>query len=105
MSIGMSYDEYWNSDPYLLRFYSDAQKQRNRRRNEELWLQGIYIAEAVASVLSDKKHPHKYPKEPFELYPKPKTAETERQKIIDYFTKMKEKWDKSNGRSSPNITN
>lgn len=100
----MSADEYWNSDPHLFRAYIDAHKKRNEQRNQELWLQGVYIAEAVASVLSDKKHPHKYPKQPFELYPKPKTAETERQKIIDYFTKMKEKWDKANGRSSTHIT-
>ena len=105
MSIGMSYDEYWNSDPYLLRYYVNAQKQRNQRRNEELWLQGVYIAEAIASVLSGKQHPHKYPKKPFELYPKPKDPKTERQKIIDYFTKLKERWDNDHGRSSTQTKN
>ena len=102
LAIGMSADDYWNSDPHLFRSYLDAHKLRNEQKNQELWMQGIYIAEAIASVLSDKKKPHKYPDKPFDLYPKPKTPETERQKIIDYFTKLKERWDQSHGRSSTN---
>ena len=56
--------------------------------------------EAIACVLSDKKNKHRYPKEPFDLYPKPKDPEEERRKIIAYFTAMKTRWDKSHGRSS-----
>lgn len=98
--LGMTADEYWYGDPHLFTGFIKAQKLRNQKKNEELWLQGIYISEAIAAVLSDKKNKHKYPKEPFDLYPKPKDPETERQKIIDHFTKLKERWDKTHGRSN-----
>ena len=93
----MSADEYWNSDPYLFRGYVAAQKLRNERKNEEMWLHGIYIMEAVATVMSDKKHKHKYPTKPLDIIPKEKDPQTERQKIIDYFNRLKERFD---GRSS-----
>lgn len=68
-------------------------------RNEELWLQGAYFRDAVASLL-DKKA--KYPKEPYDIYPKTameKQAEAEanRQKIIEHFTQLKRMWENKNG--------
>ena len=50
MSIGMTYDEFWNRDVSLVGVYRKAAELRDRRRNQELWLQGMYIYEALCDV-------------------------------------------------------
>ena len=51
--LGMSYDEYWCEDPRLVRCYREAHELKRIAKNQELHLQGIYIYEAFASVMSD----------------------------------------------------
>ena len=50
LSIGMTYDQYWNGDCTLPKYYRKADGIRKERRNEELWLQGMYIYEALCDV-------------------------------------------------------
>ena len=50
LAIGMTYNQYWNDDPTLVRHYRKADEIRKERRNEELWLQGMYIYEALCDV-------------------------------------------------------
>jgi hypothetical protein len=50
MSIGMTYDEFWHQDVRLVEVYRKAAELRDRRRNQELWLQGMYIYEALCDV-------------------------------------------------------
>lgn len=50
MSIGMSYDEFWNQDVALVRAYRKAQEIRDRRQNQAMWLQGLYIYNALCDV-------------------------------------------------------
>jgi len=50
MSYGMSYDEYWHSSPYRARFYLQAHKQKIKQKDEEMWMQGMYIYEALCDV-------------------------------------------------------
>ena len=50
LAIGMTYDQYWNSDPTLVKYYRKADELRKERVNEELWLQGMYIYEALCDV-------------------------------------------------------
>lgn len=45
--IGMSYDQYWNDDPMLVRDYTKADRLRQKRFDEQCWLQGAYIYEAL----------------------------------------------------------
>lgn len=74
MSIGMSYDEFWNQDVALVRAYRKADELRRRRQNEALWLQGMYIYEALCDVAPifhafAKKgtKPNPYAKEPYAI--------------------------------------
>ena len=46
----MSPDQYWDGDPTLAKHYRKAEELRRKRRNEELWLQGMYIYEALCDV-------------------------------------------------------
>ena len=50
LAIGMTYDQYWNGDCTLTKYYRKADEIRKERRNEELWLQGMYIYEALCDV-------------------------------------------------------
>lgn len=47
LSIGMSYDEYWNGDCDLTKYYREADELREDRKNTEMWLQGMYFYEAL----------------------------------------------------------
>ena len=50
LSIGMTPEQYWDSDPMLTKYYRKADEIRRKRRNEELWIQGMYIYEALCDV-------------------------------------------------------
>ena len=50
LSIGMTPEQYWDDDPMLAKYYRKADEIRRKRRNEELWLQGMYIYEALCDV-------------------------------------------------------
>lgn len=50
LSIGMTYDQFWNDDPTLVKYYRQADEMRYERKNQELWLQGMYIYEALCDV-------------------------------------------------------
>lgn len=50
MSIGMTYSEFWDGSVDLVRAYRKADELRRRRENETLWLQGMYIYEALCDA-------------------------------------------------------
>ena len=50
LSIGMTPEQYWESDYTLVKYYRKAEELRNEKRNQELWLQGMYIYEAICDV-------------------------------------------------------
>lgn len=66
MSIGMSYDDYWDGDCCKAKYYREMDKLIKKRRNEELWLQGLYIYNILINVspvfnpLSTRKKPYPY---------------------------------------------
>ena len=50
LSIGMTPEQYWDGDPLLAKYYRQADELKRQRRNQELWLQGMYIYEALCDV-------------------------------------------------------
>ena len=87
MSIGMTYDEFWNQDVRLVEVYRRAAELRDKRRNQELWLQGMYIYEALCDAsplfrFSTKKgaiKPEPYVKEPYPITASEVRAREERE--------------------------
>lgn len=84
MSIGMSYDEFWNGDVAMVRAFRKADELNRRRQNEVLWMQGLYIREALISTVGNMfsgKNGTKfeYPKEPYPVTAE-QVAEQEEQK-------------------------
>jgi hypothetical protein len=75
MSIGMTYDEVWNGDVSMVKAYRKANELRDKRRNQELWLQGMYFYEALCdasplfrfSMKSGTIKPEPYVKEPYPI--------------------------------------
>ena len=73
MSLGMTYNEFWHGDAKLVEVYRKAAELRDRRRNQEMWLQGMYIYEALCdasplfrfSMKGGTVKPAPYVKEPY----------------------------------------
>lgn len=45
--LGMSYNEYWRMDCELVRAYRQAYEYRQEYDNSMLWLQGLYVYNAI----------------------------------------------------------
>ena len=72
MSIGMTYEAFWDGDVNMVRAFRKADELRRRRENEVLWIQGLYVRDALICTVgtmfsgkNDKKH--EYPKEPYAI--------------------------------------
>lgn len=46
----MTPEQYWNEDCCLVKYYRKAYRLQRERDNERLWLQGMYIYEALCDV-------------------------------------------------------
>lgn len=92
LSIGMTYEQYWYGDPKLLNTYIRAEEFRRTRRNQELWLQGLYVHYAIGTLVpvlnpfSKDKKAKSYLKEPLPI--SEKDLEERRLKRIEKWTKM-----------------
>ena len=101
----MTPKQYWEDDPYLAKAYYEAHKLRIEQRNQELWLQGLYIYNAFETVMANafrKKGAaaKKYLEKPIEMFPKQdddNAAQKEREKAIASFEAMRKAWELKNG--------
>lgn len=50
LAIGMSEEQYWDRDSTLVVSYRKAEEIRSNRKNQELWLQGVYVYDALCRV-------------------------------------------------------
>lgn len=51
LSIGMTYEQYWLQDPKLIYSYIKAEELRTKRKNQEMWLQGLYVHIAIGDLV------------------------------------------------------
>lgn len=47
LAMGMTYDEFWHGPPSLARDYRKAHEIQRHERNNEMWMQGRYIFDAL----------------------------------------------------------
>ncbi len=83
LHYGMTWEQYWHGDPWMVVYYSQAHDLAIQQRNEELWLQGLYNHDAFAVVLANAfaekgRAPKKYLEQPLDIFPK-----TEEQRAAD----------------------
>ena len=48
--MGMTYEQYWEQDSDLVKYYRKAQEIRRDEHNRQAWLQGMYVYEAIADI-------------------------------------------------------
>lgn len=80
LALGMTYDQFWRDEPKLVIAYREADEIRRKRENTVLWLQGMYVAEALQATVGNmfaKGQKHQYPEEP---YPITKVEQEERKR-------------------------
>lgn len=84
LSIGMTYEQFWYGDPWLAKYYRQAHELKVERKNQELWLQGLYVYEAICDVApilhamakkGTKARP--YPEQPYAITEKQRRREAE----------------------------
>lgn len=68
----MSYADFWHGDVDMVRAYRKADEMKRRRENEAMWVQGLYIRDAllctVGNMFSGKSGTKiEYPKEPYAI--------------------------------------
>lgn len=95
LAIGMTYDEYWNGDCELTKYYRKAFNIKQELENQLAWLQGMYFYEALIDVspalrAMGAKRPKSYPKEPYNCYRKEETKTAKKQKAQKNDTKAKQ---------------
>lgn len=85
LSIGMTANEYWNEDVEYVVHYRKAWKIKQDRLNQQLWLQGMYVYDAlldtpivVSGFAKKGEEKRKYPTEPYAL-----TVEQQKQREAD----------------------
>ena len=101
LSIGMTYEQFWDGDPQLVKYYRQADELRIDRKNQELWLQGLYVYEALCDVApilhamakkGTKAQP--YPDKPYAITEKQRKREIDEQerKVADKGKQMMERF-------------
>ena len=70
----MTPEQYWDGVPSLAKYYRKAYELQRKRVNEDLWLQGMYIYEALCDVspilqafAKRGTKPHPYTDRPYSL--------------------------------------
>ena len=83
MAMGMTYTEFWHGSADLPKYYREADKIRLQKKNQELWLEGLYYYSALISVapvlIPFAKHPKPQPYMDFPIPLTEKEAEEQEQ--------------------------
>ena len=100
LHYGMTWDQYWHGDPWMVVAYAEAHDLWRRQRNEEMWMQGLYVHNAFAVVLSNAfaqkgSIPKKYVEKPIDFFPKTEEEiEAEEERELRKMVKQLNVWEK-----------
>lgn len=85
LAIGMTEEQYFDGDSTLAKYYREADELRKERMNQELWLQGMYIYDAMSRLSPILKafakagtEPMPYVEEPYPINDKSKKESEEK---------------------------
>ena len=95
MLYGMTYDEFWFGDPWRAKAYKEKNLLVRKQKNEEMWVNGMYQLSALNVALNNAfcKTKIKYPKEPFDIFPKTEAekeeeVQTERKRLVNWLNQL-----------------
>ena len=90
--MGVSWSEFWQMNPRILKSISEGYAQKikseNERNNNTAYLQGKYFVDGILCTVGNmfsKGKPFDYPKEPYQIYEKRELTEEEKMKEVDLF--------------------
>ena len=86
--VGMTYDQFWNDDVCIIKHYIKMYHLMNNRREQDAWMIGIYLREAlqdVASCFGNKRYI--YPEKPYGFF---ESHQDKKQDNIDMQRKLEE---------------
>lgn len=81
LSYGMSYEQYWNGDCIIVKFYREKHKRELEHMNFREWLSGAYIYNALVAssplfnAFSSRNKPFDYLAKPFSITKEQQEAE------------------------------
>lgn len=90
MSYGMSYDEYWHGDAYVVKFYKEAHRLKLQAQDENNWMQGMYVYEAILDCSPILHAFSKKGTKPLQYAEKPYLADRLREKTKEEIEQEKE---------------
>ena len=97
----MTYEQFWLDDPCLVAHYRAAHKLRIEQRNQELWLQGLYVHNAVAVAINNafSKSKQKYINKPIQIIPpsadeRKRQIEETRRKLVEKLNAFKDEFER-----------
>lgn len=107
MLYGMTYEQFWFGDPRMTITFREAYLLKQRAKNEDMWMQGLYIYRAVSAVVASAlgNRNAKYIDAPLDYLPKTKAEKKqeeykEKRKVIEFFNRLlKNSTKKSNERT------
>ena len=81
----MSYEQFWDESPYLVKTFRKAFRLKRELANEEAWLQGLYNYAAVSISLANafRKKGQKsrnYLEKPLDIFPLTKAQKKRRER-------------------------
>lgn len=99
--IGLDENIFWKQTPKTILIYFEADKQKQLRRQQEMWLMGAYVKTALSTTiitagLADKSTPSKMPKYPDmpqlaeETEMTEERKEAERRRMYAYYKRLGE---------------
>ena len=98
--MGMTYEQYWVESPYLVIAFRKAYRLRREVENENAWLHGLYVYNAVAVCLSNAlskrgSKKQEYIDRPIDIFPltekeKKRREMEERQRVMKTLETMQQ---------------
>ena len=70
MSMGMTYEQFWDGETEMVRAYRNMYERKQRQENFNAWLIGRYVHDAFSVVYANawnKNSTAKYPERPYPL--------------------------------------
>lgn len=89
LAMGMSYNEFYKEDHTLVTAYRKAFKSKRNQDNQDMWLLGSYVYEAISRVsplfnpFNSHPKPIPYLDKPFPIYDKESDEDTKSKAVAD----------------------
>ena len=95
LAMGMTYEQYWDGDVCAHKAFREAKRIKLNEENRNMWLQGMYIYEALLDVgqytkAFSKSKPRPYRDAPYDLFEQERKEREERERMERYY-RMKAK--------------